>query len=680
MTNYCKEVDGKLQWTFDGEKLEIEPWGDNSLRVRAVPSGEIPNHSYALLKQKMKHKAVIDIGDHRATITNGILSASILYIDPKFSGRQKEVGQLTFYRDGKKILEEIGIGGRLKLKARNFKSLDGDYKLSMTFVSQPNEMLYGMGQYQDGLFDLKGSSRELAQRNTQASVPFYYSSLNYGFLWNNPAIGEVHFDKTRTQWTAEETDLLDYWITAGDSPKKILEQYSLVTGRVPQMPDYGMGLWQSRMRYYNQEQVIEVAEKYKELDIPVDVIIIDFFHWNKQGDYAFDPRFFPNPAKMTKILSDLGIKTMVSVWPQVDNQSKNFIEMRKRGLLVKNNQGIPIQMDFEGNVRFLDFTNPKAQKFLWQMLKKNYQDKGISMFWLDEAEPEYTVYDYRNYRYYKGNVMKVGNIYPMYYTKAVYDGYKSEGKDKIINLVRCAWAGSQRFGALVWSGDVRSDFISLQNQIVAGLQMGMSGIPWWTTDTGGFHGGDINSEDFRELLIRWFEFSTFSPVLRLHGERLPFEEVTAPDGSEVLHTGAPNELWSFGDKVLEILKKFVRLREDLRPYIKEVMNDAHNTGSPVMRMLFYEFPEDENTWGITDEYFFGKDLLVAPIVKKGSFARKVYLPKGCKWVLLNSGEYYKGGQSYEVEAPLGSIPIFTRVEKQNEFQFIGDNMKEPKDD
>ncbi|WPH55203.1 hypothetical protein SHN02_02140 [Lacticaseibacillus paracasei] len=196
MTNYCKEVDGKLQWTFDGEKLEIEPWGDNSLRVRAVPSGEIPNHSYALLKQKMKHKAVIDIGDHRATITNGILSASILYIDPKFSGRQKEVGQLTFYRDGKKILEEIGIGGRLKLKARNFKSLDGDYKLSMTFVSQPNEMLYGMGQYQDGLFDLKGSSRELAQRNTQASVPFYYSSLNYGFLWNNPAIGEVHFDKT----------------------------------------------------------------------------------------------------------------------------------------------------------------------------------------------------------------------------------------------------------------------------------------------------------------------------------------------------------------------------------------------------------------------------------------------------------------------------------------------------
>lgn len=670
LNEYCDKLEDTLVWHFDGEKIQIEPWGDNSLRVRVVPTGEIIDHNFALLKGKLCSDSTIKVFKDSASISNGRLTAKIVNIDPLFSGRQKEVGRISFYNDGTKILEEIGISGRLKLKARVFESVGSTYKLSMTFISQPNEHIFGMGQYQDGIYNLKGSSRELAQRNSQASVPFYYSSLNYGFLWNNPAIGNVHFDMTRTQWTAEETDQLDYWITAGDSPKSVLEQYTNVTGHVPEMPEYGLGLWQSRMRYYNQEQVVEVAEKYAKLGIPLDVLIIDFFHWPKQGDYRFDERFFPDPQKMTDKLKSLGVKLMVSLWPQVDYESENFDDLRRKGLLVKNNQGIPIQMDFQGNVRFLDFTNPQTRTYLWGLVKKNYQNKGVSLFWLDEAEPEYTAYDFRNYRYYIGDVLQIGNIYPFYYSKTFFDGMKSQGNDKIVNLVRCAWAGSQRFGALVWSGDVHSDFKSLKKQIVAGIQMGMAGIPWWTTDTGGFHGGNINSDSFRELLLRWFAFSTFSPVLRLHGERLPFQDVLASDGAKELHTGAPNELWSFGDATFKLLKKFVAIRESLRPYLHKIMEEAHTNGSPIMRPLFYGYYNDTHCWSIADEYLFGDKLLIAPVTDAGVRSRQVYLPAGTWWVSLNSGEKYTGGKIYTISAPIETIPVFTQLENENQFSHL----------
>lgn len=670
MNKYCQVKQDKLIWSFDGETVQIEPWGTNSLRIRAIPIGEIQNKDYALMEPDEVSRVKITSNDQGSSIQNGRIKAVITDIDEKFSGRQKEMGQIAFYKDGKKILEEIGISGRLKLKARSFEAKGSSYQLSMTFNCLPGERIYGMGQYQDGLFDLKGSSRELAQRNSQASVPFYYSSLGYGFLWNNPAIGEVNFDKQHTKWSAEETDQLDYWITAADTPSEILKQYTSVTGRVPEMPDYGLGLWQSRMRYYNQKQVIEVAEKYHTLGIPLDVLIIDFFHWPKQGDYRFDERFFPDPKKMANRLKELGVKLMVSVWPQVDYASENFNDMRVKGLLVKNNQGIPIQMDFQGNIRFLDFTNPKSRAYIWQIIKKNYQDQGVSMFWLDEAEPEYTNYDFRNYKYYLGDVLKVGNIYPFYYSKAFYDGMKQQNQTKIVNLVRCAWAGSQRFGALVWSGDVYSDFKSLKEQLVAGLQMGMAGIPWWTTDTGGFHGGDVHSKDFRELLMRWFAFSTFSPVLRLHGERLPFERVTDENGNEMLHTGAPNELWSFGDDVFKVLKKFVMIREKLRPYLKQVMSVAHQAGAPVMRPLFWQYSDDNQCWNISDEYLLGDKLLVAPVLQKGSSKRTVYLPAGEDWYSLTNGQNYQGGTTITIEADITTIPLFTQVKNSTQFDEI----------
>ena len=515
--------------------------------------------------------------------------------------------------------------------------------------------------------DIKNCSFELAHRNSQASIPFVLSSLGYGFLWHNPAIGRVSFSKNRTEWYAESTKQMDYWITAGDTPGEIVERYADVTGKVPMMPEYGLGFWQCKLRYYNQEQLLEVAREYKRRNLPIDVIVCDFFHWPKMGDFRFDEEFFPDPEAMVAELKKMGIELMVSVWPQVDLESENYDEMKSKGFLVKPEMGVNISMLFGGYSNFFDATNPEARKYVWEKCRKNYYDYGIKIFWLDEAEPEFSVYDFDNYRYYLGPNVQIGNLYPQLYSRAFYEGMKAEGQQNIVNLVRCAWAGSQRYGALVWSGDIHSSYEDFRKQICAGLHMGLCGIPWWTTDIGGFHGGDPEDEDFRKLLVRWFQYGTFSPVMRLHGDRKPSVKLYRKDGSPALFTGGNNEVWSFGEETYEILKKYLNIREKIRPYTRELMRQAHEKGTPVIRTMFYEFPDDEICWALKDQYMFGSDLLAAPVAYENMTSRKVYLPKGAVWTNLQDGKQYEGGQFVLVDAPLDVIPVFTKNGRKSEW-------------
>ncbi len=234
------------------------------------------------------------------------------------------------------------------------------------------------------------------------------------------------------------------------------------------------------------------------------------------------------------------------------------------------------------------------------------------------------------------------------------------GEDAVVNLVRCAWAGSQRYGALVWSGDIHSDFPTLRRQVVAGVHMGVAGIPWFTTDIGGFGGGRTDDPAFHELLVRWFQVGTFLPVMRLHGDRGPATEVHAADGSSRQPTGAGNELWSFGDGVYPVLAAYVRLREDLRDYTRGLMAAAHTDGQPVMRGLFHEFPADPVAWQVADQYLYGPSLLVAPVLEAGTTSRRVYLPAGATWTSATTGQAHDGGQWVDVDAPLAVIPVFTR--------------------
>ena len=659
MLEFFEVREGSLIYRENGETLMVTPWGKDSLRVRSVFAGEVEEGSVALLEPEPAEADIV-IGEWEASITNGNIKAR-LWVNGW--GHALQIG---FYNQrGELLLREISNGGALQKKARHFRPLPGgEYELKVSFEASPEEKIYGMGQYQQEIMNLKGCNLELAHRNSQASIPFYLSDKGYGFLWHNAAVGEVHFGVNTTEWLARSAMQMDYWITAGDTPAQIEEAYAGATGKSPMMPEYGLGFWQCKLRYYNQEQVLRIAREYKERGITPDVLIIDYYHWPRCGDWRFDPEYFPDPEAMIKELHEMGIETMVSVWPQVDVRSENFEEMKQKGLLLKSNMGVDVQMIFHGNNLFLDATNPRTRKYVWEKLKKNYADMGIRTFWLDEAEPEFGTYDFDLYTSSAGPMARTGNIYPREYARLVYEGQQEMGQRDVVNLIRCAWAVSQRYGALVWSGDIMSTYEDFRRQICAGLHMGICGIPWWTTDIGGFHGGNIEDSGFRELLVRWFQFGTFCPVMRLHGSRQPHQPIVNRAGEERECTGADNEIWSFGEEAYPILVKFIGIRERMRDYTREVMRQAHEKGSPVMRTLFYEFPEDKECWDITDAYLYGPDILVAPVCHEGAEGRRVYLPQGASWTHAGTGEVYEGGVWLDVEAPLETVPLFLRDGRQ----------------
>ena len=683
------EQDGDRLIIREGiSQVWIEPWGPNSLRVRMTKEAQMDANDWAL-EEKMPKTDVtityeeIDVTDPwyqtpeyekyhqtgtQATLVNGKITAKVTH-----------EGWISFYNQKGELLTEEYWRNRnrinrycvpLRVDARELKPIMGtnDFVLTARFEAFDDEKIFGMGQYQEAHMNKKGATLELAHRNSQASVPFMVSSRGYGFFWNNPAIGTATFGTNKTEWHVNSTRKLDYFITAGDSPAEIEAQYSLATGRTPMMPEYGMGYWQCKLRYRNQEELLAVAREHKKRGLPMDAIVIDFFHWTRQGDFRFEPRDWPDPEAMVKELKELGIELVVSVWPTIDEQSSNYGVMAENGYLVNADRCNAIHMTWMGNTTFYDATNPKAQQFVWEQCKEHYYDYGIRCFWLDEAEPEYGPYDFDNYRYFEGPAVQCTNRYPVGYAKGFYDGLKKEGETDIMSLVRCAWAGSQKYGVLTWSGDIYSSFRAMREQLQAGLSMGMAGIPWWTSDIGGFLGGNISDPHFKELLVRWFAWGAFCPVFRMHGERSPWYEREQEfiNGVRQLTSGQDNEVWSFGEDNYEILKKYLFIRERLRPYIRDCMKAASESGAPVMRPLFYDFPEDKDSWEIEDAYMFGPDLLVAPVMEEGVTERSVYLPKGAAWKDAYTKKTYEGGQRVTVPAPIDIIPVFMRDGKEFE--------------
>lgn len=663
-------------------RVLIEPWGENSVRVRMTAEAQMDDHDWALC-EKVKE------------ITPVITQTTVDMTDPWYRGEEWKkyhytgteytmvIGKLTvkvnaegwisFYNQKGDLLTQEYWRNRdricryavpIRIPARELKPITGtsDYELTARFEAFDDEKIFGMGQYQEKHMDKKGAVLELAHRNSQASVPFYVSSRGYGFFWNNPAIGTAAFGMNKTEWYAKSTKKMDYFLTAGDTPAEILMQYTAATGRSPMMPEFGLGYWQCKLRYRNQQEILEVAREHKRRGLPMDAIVVDFFHWTMQGEFKFEPRDWPDPDAMVKELKELGIETVVSVWPTIDERSENYGEMAENGYLVQTDRGNHNHMTWMGNIVFYDPINPGAREFVWKKCKENYYKKGIRIFWLDEAEPEYGPYDFDNYRYYAGPALQCTNIYPLMYAKGFYDGLKAEGEKDILSLVRCAWAGSQKYGVLTWSGDIHSSFRAMKEQLQAGLNMGMAGIPWWTSDIGGFIGGDITDPAFKELLMRWFAWGAFCPVFRMHGERSPWYEREQEfiNGVRQLTSGQDNEVWSFGEDNYEIMKKYLFIRENLRDYVRQSMENTSKTGEPVMRPLFFDFPEDPESWKVETAYMFGRDLLVSPVTEAGVKVWKVYLPKGSKWTEAATGKEYEGGRYVEAYAPIDIIPVFVK--------------------
>jgi len=653
-----REVDLALEVSHRHERLRIEPWGEDSVRVRAAQYS-IPADSVGALDDRPggTSKPLIKLGEDHAQLIHGEVTVEVsfdrgaAYPEPLLTFRRTSTGEELLAESR----EHFWMPG-----ARVFQgNRSGAYEIHQQFAAYPGERIYGMGQRTHGRLDLKGLALDLVQRNAEVNIPFVLSSRGYGLLWNMPGVGRVEFADNATRWNAVQARSLDYWFSAAPSPAAILGRYADATGHVPELPDWASGFWQCKLRYLDQEELLGVAREHKRRGLPMSVIVTDYFHWSAMGDYRFDPAEWPDPQAMVDELADLGIELMVSIWPTVSPLSENFAEYRDRGLLVGSDQGVEFHQTIQDKgmttpmpLAFYDPSNPETREYVWDLVRRNYLDLGIKVFWLDACEPELNPAHPSNLRLYAGPGAEVANIYPRDNARLFSEGMAAAGQEPTVLLCRSAWAGAQKYGAAVWSGDIPATWQSLTEQVRAGLNIAISGIPWWTTDIGGFHGGDSRDPAYQELMIRWFQYGVFCPLFRLHGDREPRTPTS------YAQTGGPNEVWSFGDQAYEIISGILHLRERLRPYLHEQMHRASVEGLPPMRPLFVDFPDDPQAWAIEDQFLFGPDILVAPVTAPGTTSREVYLPAGRRWVDVRTGQSHDGGATVTSDAPIESIPVF----------------------
>lgn len=640
----------KLVFQRKDELTVIEGYGRNCLRCRSTKNGKILDENWTLLPES-DDAAVETSGDEKAAyIKNGMMSAKIEAGEPWYGGL------ITYYRDGKDILRTKYEG---EYTGRNVHVEGDHYQIKVIFEANEGEHFYGLGQEQEDQFDRKGSTVNLLHYNTKSAVPVVYSSLGYGFMWNNPAPGRCETTNNHTMWVADSAYQADYLVYADKTPAAVLKKYCDLTGYAPQFPKWAAGFWQSKLRYESQDEVLEVCREYKKRGIDIAAIVIDYFHWTEQGEWKFDPKYWPDPKAMCDELKEMGIEPVVSVWPTTNPKSENYFEMSEANMLIRTENGQYGTFDFYGQQTFIDPTNPATGPYVWKILKKNYYDYGIRNFWLDEAEPEVHPQQFNNLKFFAGNGAQTAMLYPYYYSKMVYDGLKESGEDDIIILTRAAYPGTQKFGSLVWNGDIVSTFDALRMSVKTGLSMAMCGIPWWNSDIGGFLFADIESDYFKELVVRWAQFGVFSPVMRLHGSRKRQSTYVERHPGIIEKSGGDNEIWSFGEEDYVILKDLVELRNRLKPYICRYMDITTETGAPIMRPMFFDYYDDEICYTLEDQYMFGEDILFAPITGQGQTKRKVYLPKG-QWIDTRTKEEISGEKWIECQAAIDEFIAFVK--------------------
>jgi alpha-D-xyloside xylohydrolase len=644
---------------YDGqEMLQVDAWGPDSARVRSALGRAVAETPGSALGEHGTPADSVEISEGGARLRNGDLVVEVTPLEGSFLAFPPLVR--FFGADGQELCSEK-VPHFTSPPQRRYRPGHGDlHKCDVTFNAFPDERIYGLGQHQHGLLDQKGVALELVQRNTEVCIPFALSNRGYGFLWNMPGTGSVEFATNHTRWAADAAEQVDYWVTTAPTPAEIVSRYGKATGLAPMLPEWASGFWQCKLRYRTQEELLQVAREHKRRGLPLSVIVADYFHWTRQGEWKFDPAEWPDPQAMVDELKSLGVELMVSIWPTVNPNSANYTEMAQRGLLVGKVRGLPLHLPFwdkgtDGQVfvSYYDATNPEGRRYIWDKVTEGYRRYGIRAFWLDACEPEMRPEDPASNLLYLGLGSQVQSVYPREHARGFAEGLQSAGEEVML-LCRSAWAGSQKYGAAVWSGDIDSTFEDLANQIPAGINIGISGIPWWTTDIGGFKKGDGSTPYFRELIVRWFQFGVFCPLFRLHGVREPGPLVGSGQ------TGGPNEVWSFGDEAYSIISEQLRLRERLRPYVMEQMATASTTGVPPMRALFMEFPSDGTAWEVGDEFMFGPDILVAPVTKQGARARDVYLPHGASWLEAWTGEPVNSNGWVTAAAPLEHIPVYLR--------------------
>jgi alpha-D-xyloside xylohydrolase len=641
VASVTQEADGVRAVFESGAVVKFQVCTDSMIHVVYSPTGNIPKQTeYVVTKESWAAvQWKLDTTDKAYTVS----TAAVKVILEKESGAIMFVtaaGQPLF-RDGKRFMFPETVNGEKTYRAETVVEMYGSH-----------EGFYGLGQHQAGVWNYHGESVDVSQENTNIAIPVLMSSRGYGIYWNNASRMRFNSRFVHSMYISSEVaDTIDYYFMYGPDFDKIIASYRDLTGSTPLFGRWAYGFWQCKNRYRTQDEILGVAQKYRDLHLPMDNIVQDWFWWNRKGEHVFNKNY-PDPKGMVDQLHKENVHLMISVWPFFEPGSKEYDYMDQKGFFIERTK-IPHLPYHQQGMAAYDPTNPEARKYYWDLMNKALFKIGVDAWWLDTTEPESEGQEESillGHKLFIGSGDRYANIFPLMTTRAVYEGQRAASDDKrVFILSRSAFAGDQRYGVTAWSGDVLSDWLSYKRQIPAGLNYSVSGLPYWTTDIGGFiSGGNLNDPNFRELFVRWFQFGAFSPIFRVHGTRSPDE----------------NELWSYGPDAERILLKYDNLRYRLLPYIYSLAWKTTSESYTPMRPLVMDFREDVNAQNVGDQYMYGPAILVNPVTEPGAQERRLYLPQA-KWFDFWTGAPNNvaadGGKFIDAAAPIDRMPLYVRA-------------------
>ena len=687
--NYQKTSSG-IKTTVNAVDIEVQFFAPAVARVIKSPEGvayEKQSLSVIAKPEKVSFKA--DIQDNKIVLNTSELSVSV----------DTGTGIVSYFsKDGKSLLAEKSGMQFIDFDDAGTKT----YQVYQPFVLDKEEAIYGLGQLQNGKMIQRNMTKNLIQGNVEDVSPFFQSTKGYGVFWDNYSPTLFTDNEVETSFRSEVGDCVDYYFMYGKNADGVIAQVRGLTGQAPMFPLWTYGYWQSKERYKSQEEVVDVVRKYRELGIPLDGIIQDWQYWGHNylwNAMDFQNPTFNNPQKMMEDVHAMNAHMAISIWSSFGPMTKPYRELDKKGMLFNFTtwpqsglESWPPNMEYPSGVRVYDAYNPEARDIYWKYLNDGIFKLGMDAWWMDSTEPDHLDWkpEDMDTKTYLGSFRKVRNAYPLMTVGGVYDHQREVTSDKrVFILTRSGFLGQQRYGANVWSGDVASTWESFRNQIPAGLNFSLCGMPHWNSDIGGFFAGHYNkswNDDsasknplYQELYVRWLQFGTFNPMMRSHG------------------TDVYREIYKFGKKgepVYDAIEKMIGLRYSLLPYIYSTSWEVSNRQSSFMRALMMDFVDDRKVWDINDEYMFGKSILVAPIThaqytpeavvkvseeegwnRDGAKKTKtdvavdfretkstnIYLPAGTLWYDFWTNEKHEGGKEITKETTLDVIPLYVKA-------------------
>ena len=630
-----QRVRGGIVLTMREGSMKIQACTDRIVHIVYSPTSSFPPDSgFLVIHTRCTEPAWhLRTGTDTIVLTTGALQVRIA----------EKSGTITFadsagtklFGDDGRTLSPTQVNHEKTWRAELFSNLWGS-----------PEAFYGLGSHQSGVWNERGEEVDISQDNTNISIPFFLSSNGYGIFWNNTSRSRFNNRFLNALYLSSEVaDAVDYYFLYGPEFDTIIAGYRSLTGDAPMFGAWAYGYWQCKNRYATQRELLDVAHRYRALHIPVDGIVQDWYWWRSMGEPVFDSARYPAPEQMIGDLHRDHFHFMISSWPFFAPGTATYDTMNARGYFIDKTKVAGFHP--KGQALY-DAFNSAAREFYWHLLDAGLFQIGTDAWWLDTTEPETEGRETNivvTNKVALGSGARYANMFPLMATTAVYQGQRAvTDRKRVFILSRSAYAGSQRTAAAVWSGDVNSDWVFFKKQIPAGLNYSVSGLPYWTTDIGGFLLGHPDDPDYRELFIRWFQFGAFNPLFRVHGTRSPDQ----------------NELWSYGNDAQRILVSFDRLRYRLLPYIYSLAWMTTHARYTPMRPLVMDFRRDLKAATAGDQFMFGPGFLVNPVTEQGARTRRLYLPPG-RWYDFWSGALEEGGQTVDAEAPLDRMPLYLRA-------------------